>query len=271
MKIILILLFSAISISVTLAEKPTVKVYLIKKMEQKSPNTPFPQVILEISNPTKTVFYISGPEISSPVYNLEAKRDGKWLRVPIFICGTGHQIYPLKPGAKILVSPITPLDEKEFRFRYFFQTDAKWIPDEVISILSRPIKKSELGDLMGTVGELDSKTDLEAIEVVSAPLANENVFKTEAVTDAVAEKILKAIVPFTKIKDFPNGFERIEDVKFTWLNIAGAHTRRAVSGDLFLFPRLDTAKEDDAWTSGIALRRGSNIAYRWNLSQANAE
>ena len=90
-------------------------------------------------------------------------------------------------------------------------------------------------------------------------------FKIEEIPDTVASKIRNALTPLTKIKDYPNGFERIEDVRFTWLNIAGVHTRCAVSEDLFLFPRLDIASEDDKWTSGVALRRNSNIAYHWKI------
>jgi len=91
-------------------------------------------------------------------------------------------------------------------------------------------------------------------------------FKKEEVPEAVVTKIRSEMIPFSEIKEYPKGFNAIEDVKFTWLNIAGSHTRCAISGDLFLFPRLDVAKEDNKWSSGIALRKNSNIAYKWSFS-----
>ena len=92
-------------------------------------------------------------------------------------------------------------------------------------------------------------------------------FVTESVTAELADQIEKSLVKFTETDGYPEGFEHIEEVSFSWLNIAGIHTRRAEFGDIFFFPRLDVAEEDRRWISGVALKRGSNIAYRWELDE----
>ena len=102
-------------------------------------------------------------------------------------------------------------------------------------------------------------------------LAASSVYITEPITDQLATQIEESLVKFAETDGFPGGFQRIEDVRFDWLNVAGLHRRRAEAGDLFFFPRLDVAKEDEGWQSGIALRRGSNIAYLWRLDDIDAE
>ena len=96
-------------------------------------------------------------------------------------------------------------------------------------------------------------------------------FVTESITEELANRIENSLVNFAETDAYPEGFEHIEEVSFTWLNIAGIHTRRAEFGDIFFFPRLDVAEEDRSWVSGVALKRGSNIAYRWKLEENKSE
>lgn len=96
-------------------------------------------------------------------------------------------------------------------------------------------------------------------------------FVTESITAELANRIENSLVKFAETDAYPEGFEHIEEVSFTWLNIAGIHTRRAEFGDIFFFPRLDVAEEDRSWVSGVALKRGSNIAYRWKLEENKSE
>ncbi|BDS05396.1 hypothetical protein NT6N_04360 [Oceaniferula spumae] len=106
---------------------------------------------------------------------------------------------------------------------------------------------------------------------IPKPLAASSAYITEPITDQLATQIEESLVEFAETDGFPSGFQRIEDVRFDWLNVAGFHSRRAEAGDLFFFPRLDVSREDEGWQSGIALRRGSNIVYRWKLDTINAE
>jgi len=94
-----------------------------------------------------------------------------------------------------------------------------------------------------------------------------SIFKNEVIPAKTLDKIRKALKPLITIKQHPSGFSKIEDVTFEWINIAGIHTRRSVSEDLFLFPYLDTNIDGNDWRRGIALIRGSNISYTWNLNE----
>jgi hypothetical protein len=145
MKIILILILSAISLFA--AETPTVEVYLIRKHDAKAEVPQMPATILEISNPTDKTFFISGTRIESPFHDTEAKRDGKWLLLPRFTCGTGIEMFPLRPGAKILVTVSFPLDEPSARFRFYFFTSEDEKTRKVITVRSRGIERKELADL----------------------------------------------------------------------------------------------------------------------------
>ena len=108
-------------------------------------------------------------------------------------------------------------------------------------------------------------TKTASVSLISSP------FVTESVKGKLAGQIVDSLVKFSEIQSHPQGFQKIDEVEFTWLNIAGVHSRRAEYGDYFLFPRLDVAEEDNSWQSGIALKRGSRIAYRWRLENYNAE
>lgn len=159
MKTILMLLLSATGLFA--AEIPTVEVYLIRKFDVKAEVPQMPATILEISNPTDKTFFISGSQIESPFHDTEAKRDGKWLLLPRFACGTGSEIFPLRPGAKMLVTVSFPWDEPSVRFRFYFYTSEDEKTRKVISALSREIERKELGDLSGTTGEVTSDCKLD--------------------------------------------------------------------------------------------------------------
>ncbi len=106
---------------------------------------------------------------------------------------------------------------------------------------------------------------------VSVSPALPNTFVTESIAAELANQIEKSLVKFAETDSCAEGFEYIEEVSFTWLNISGIHTRRAEFGDIFFFPRLDLDEEDRSWVSGVALKRGSNIAYQWKLEGRNSE
>ncbi|MBN8459595.1 MAG: hypothetical protein J0M04_17335 [Verrucomicrobia bacterium] len=157
MKTLLILICTTLA---AFAEpSPTVEVYMIRKFDSKDPTSGMPEVIFEIANPTKETFYVSGESITSPIHHLEALRDTKWLRIPSFICGTGHSVYPLRPGTKMLVTVYYPWDEASIRYRFFFWTSPK--QDKVLTVTSKAIERKELGDFAGTIGELNSTKKLE--------------------------------------------------------------------------------------------------------------
>jgi len=160
MKTLLILILAATA--VWAEDKPTVDVYLIRKFDRNATAPHMPEVILEVANTTKDTFYVKGEIIASPVHYMEALRGDKWLRIPNFICGTGSSLYPLRPGAKMLVTVYFPWEERQVRYRFFFWTSEK--QDNVISVRSRAIDRKELGDLTGTIGELDSNKKLDPIE-----------------------------------------------------------------------------------------------------------
>lgn len=143
------------------ADTPTVEVYLIRKFDAKAEVPQMPATILEISNPTDKIFFISGTQIESPFHDTEAKRYGKWLLLPRFTCGTGSERFPLRPGAKMLVTVSFPWDEPSARFRFYFFTSADEKTRKVITVRSRGIERKELGDLLGTTGEVTSDRKLE--------------------------------------------------------------------------------------------------------------
>jgi hypothetical protein len=159
MKTIIILLLSAIGLFA--ADTPSVEVYLIRKLDAKAEVPQMLSTILEISNPTDKTFFISGTQIESPFHDTEAKRDGKWLLLPRFTCGTGSEMFPLRPGAKMLVTVSFPWDEPSARFRFYFFTSEDEETRQVITVRSRGIERKELGDLSGTTGEATSDRKLE--------------------------------------------------------------------------------------------------------------
>ena len=183
MKTLLILILSA-----ALAfggEEPAVEVYSITKYDSKADVPELPEVILEIANPTKKTFYISGTSIESPMFHVEALREKRWLRIPYFLCGTGSSRRPLKPGAKMLVTVSFPWEETAARFRFFFFTSADEDTSKVVTVRSRGIEKKELGDLFGTTGELTSDAKLE--EPVSDDEMNKDRTKSEEPEDPFAK------------------------------------------------------------------------------------
>ena len=117
------------------------------------------------------------------------------------------------------------------------------------------------------VGESNEKGFRTAHDLTSEPdlMVRSDEFVTESISIDLAKQIAKSLVQFAETDGYSDGFDRIEDVRFTWLNIAGVHTRRAQFENLFLFPRLDVAEEDRSWSSGVALKRGSKIAYQWKI------
>ena len=154
-------LLLALSFNLLLAdEAPKVDVYMIRKFDSKSPAPGMPEVILEVSNPTKKTVYVQGTSIENPMFHVEARRGDRWLRIPYFLCGTGTSTYPLRPGTKMLVTVAFPLEEKAARFRLFFFDGPDSFRDRVTSVWSRGIEKKELGDLAGTIGELESDRKL---------------------------------------------------------------------------------------------------------------
>lgn len=169
----LLLLFLSLTL-VCAADKPTVDVYHISQRDTKTGTFPWPEVILEIANPTDKIFYLDGQTLESPAHDIEALRGDRWLRIPAFVCGTGMARRPLKPGARMLVTVQFPWQEKAARFRFYFYSTQDWNTGEVISVRSRGIEKKELGDLTGTIGELDSDAELEK------PVSDEELNKTPA-------------------------------------------------------------------------------------------
>jgi hypothetical protein len=159
MKTILILILSTIGLFA--ADIPAVEIYLIRKFDAKVEVPQMPATILEISNPTDKTFFISGAKIESPFHDTEAKRDGKWMLMPRFNCGMGNEMFPLRPGAKMLVTVSFPWDEPSARFRFYFFTTADEKTRKVITVCSRGIEKTEFGDLSGTTGEENSDRKLE--------------------------------------------------------------------------------------------------------------
>jgi len=141
-------------------EMPKVDVYMIRKYDSKAPMPEMPEVILEVSNTTNKTVYVSGTSIENPMFHVEARRGDRWLRIPYFLCGTGTSSRPLRPGTKMLVTVAFPLEEKAARFRLFFFDGPDTFRAKVTSVWSRGIEKKELGDLSGTIGELDSESKL---------------------------------------------------------------------------------------------------------------
>ena len=93
---------------------------MIRKTDLRAHVPELPEIIVEISNPTQDTFYVTGESIESPIHHTESLRKDKWLRIPSFVCGTTHSVYPLKPGAKILTTVGIPYEERTFRYRFFF-------------------------------------------------------------------------------------------------------------------------------------------------------
>jgi hypothetical protein len=160
MKILTLLLLT--SVLAWAEEKPTVEVYMIRKFVNTVGSNEIPEVILEIANTTKETLYIAGNGITYPIHYTEAMREGKWLRIPNFVSGTGRSVYPLRPGTKMLVTVDYPWEEKNLRYRFFFWHTPKLA--YVMSVSSRPILREELGNPAGTTAELNPTQKLEPLE-----------------------------------------------------------------------------------------------------------
>jgi hypothetical protein len=94
----------------------------------------------------------------------------------------------------------------------------------------------------------------------------------EAVPSKVGIQILSSLVKAGEVKEWNEGFEKISEVDWKFVNLSGIHTRQAVYEDWFLFPYWNTASsiskdEPKDWKTGLAVKRGSNILYSWNLKQ----
>ena len=87
----------------------------------------------------------------------------------------------------------------------------------------------------------------------------------EVVPEQIGRKIKESLNEFSTMKQYPEGFGTIEDVKLDWISIAGLHTRKATFEDLFLFPHLNTSIEKEGWNTGLAFRKNSPIVYTWKL------
>jgi hypothetical protein len=160
MKTLLSLLLLSLLFATALlaADKPEVEVYLIRKFEMKEGKKPqMDATILEISNPTERTYYVHGLSVETPAYDIEVKRGDKWLMTPRYNCGVGIESFPLKPGAKMLVTVNPPWDEPVSRFRFYFFTTDDEKTTEVVTVRSRAIERKELGDLTGTIGETTSE------------------------------------------------------------------------------------------------------------------
>ena len=142
------------------AAEPGVDIYMIRKMDLHAPGADFPQIIIEICNPTKDTFYLSGGRIESPIYHTEALRKGKWLRIPNITSDLNDVSYPLKPGAKLSAQlPFHMRSGLSGIASSFWRTEKR--DEMMVTVLTRAIERKELGDLAGTIGELDSDKPLE--------------------------------------------------------------------------------------------------------------
>ena len=140
------------------AKGPTVEVYEIRKLGEGAVH--FPEVIVEIANPTDRTFYFRGGSISSPSEALEVKRGEKWLVGTLPSCPVGDEIYAFRPGAKMLLSVNPTWTEEACRFRYFFCT-GKDMSGEVVSARTRAIKPEELGERGNAYEVCEKKLPLE--------------------------------------------------------------------------------------------------------------
>lgn len=139
---------------------PTVEVYEIRKLGEGRVH--FPQVILEIANPTERTFYFRAESISSPSEDLEVKRGEKWVVGTLPSCPVGDETYALRPGAKMLVSVNPTWTEEACRFRYFFCT-GKDMSGEVVTARTRAIKPEELGERGNAHEACEKKQVLEEV------------------------------------------------------------------------------------------------------------
>jgi hypothetical protein len=146
--LLLLLLLHLLSTTALLAaDTPAVEVYLIQKLKQKvDGDVQMGATILEISNPTEKTYYVHGLQIEFPFYETEVKRGEKWLLRSEFSCGTGSSFFPLKPGAKMLVTVNPRWDEPVSRFRFYFYTTDDEKTMKVVTVRSRAIERKELVD-----------------------------------------------------------------------------------------------------------------------------
>ena len=87
----------------------------------------------------------------------------------------------------------------------------------------------------------------------------------EIVSEEIGREIKENLNEFSTMKEYPEGFKSIEDVKLDWISIAGFHSRKSTFEDLFLFPDWNTSIETEGWNTGLAFRQNSPIVYTWKL------
>jgi hypothetical protein len=94
----------------------------------------------------------------------------------------------------------------------------------------------------------------------------------ESLAPELAEKILTSLTKVGEISDWGAGFDKIEDVDWRFVSLAGIHSRRIVYKDWFLFPYWNMAnsefnKEPKGWDTGLAVKKGSKVLYAWTLNK----
>ena len=93
--------------------------------------------------------------------------------------------------------------------------------------------------------------------------------KAETPPIEIGEQIARSLERIGEIEEYPDGFTKLEDIDFRFINIAGFHTRKGIYKDLFLFPywnvNVEVNEESADWKTGIAFRKNSPIIYSWRL------
>ncbi|MEK7951696.1 hypothetical protein [Luteolibacter soli] len=155
---------------------PGVEVYLIRPVEKpvEGPRR-MPATVLEVSNGTELTYFVRGVNVESPAYDTEVKRGDRWLMKPRSDGRAGVESFPLKPGAKMLVTVSPEWEERVTRYRFYFYTTEDEKSAKVVSVRSREIERKELGDLTGTTGEEDSRKT----EGMEEPVTDEEMNRPE--------------------------------------------------------------------------------------------
>lgn len=106
---------------------------------------------------------------------------------------------------------------------------------------------------------------LTAILLTAFAVAESPRFEIENIPEELGDKIVESLKELKTLKEYPKGFQRIEDVRWDWISIAHFPDRAAIYKGYFLFPELDTARDTGKWDSGIAIKKNSPYAYTWKL------
>lgn len=147
------------------AKGPTVEVYDVRRAELRAPvavaksSIMASGVIMEISNPTEQTYYVRGLRIESPAYDIEVKRGEKWLAKPVYDRGEWIESFSLKPGAKMLVTVLPPMNEPVSRLRFYFFTTSDEKTARVVTVRSREFEAKELHDLERVDKKAPEKTE----------------------------------------------------------------------------------------------------------------